>query len=219
MGGAGDMSLVIAICAKDYIIAVGEKIEMNDKEEVISNGFNKLVKIGNNMIAGCTGKVSDNLELFNGLIELHPDNGFVSNCQGELPVPEILNVLFERYNFMGLKHHSGVYTYSLFSFLCWRHEGELLITVFSLSEDENIPQGVMHVAHSENEPYAFVFGGNSKHADALKKKLELQQPKTILQYKRIMKEVIDEGVLFDKKINNQIHFEIISKEDFIEDEQ
>ena len=62
------MSLVQVVLTDEFVLVGAEMRAVSDN--VIIDNANKLVKINENIIVGCTGNVNDNLELFSDFISL-----------------------------------------------------------------------------------------------------------------------------------------------------
>lgn len=208
------MSLVIGLATKDFIIAASEKICIDDNGNKKSDNFNKLVKVNSNVIIGCTGRVSDNNYIFDGLISNVENRGFVpSNNYNERnkSYAQICYDVDVKFNSLSEISKKENIKCNIFSMICGYNNGVPLIHILSNNLLTDF-QGIADLSISDQIGYCSFVGGNNRHDLFLKQLLHERNPKNIGEYRSILKKVFDVGITFDNKINNNVVFKEIWRE-------
>lgn len=211
------MSIIQAVITNEYAIIAGDRRAVIEKEGKILNHFNKIIKLNNQVMFGCTGGTLDNFQLFDGYCYYNTRNGY-ENTDHDINITynEFIETITARFNEMYNLHINGSKRYDLGSIVCGFNGCEFEITALSIGSRLGSPDGIFKAHKAQNFPYKIATAGLQKHNDLLvslaqKHYYEYKKQLTILQWKNIIKETIETGVDYDDTINSEVNFEIIRK--------
>ena len=210
------MSLVQTIITDDYAMLCSDTKAYTLEGTHVDNST-KVVKISDTVMFGCTGKVSDNYELFGEYCECDGIRYTPKHFESPISYDEVMNHLLMKYENMQDKFDAGT-PYEVCSVVCGYNEfvDDFEISIFSLHTDSRIRNGVNTFRKLKQYPYRIATCGNLNHGVKLDNMAEdaytdSYQPLTILQWKNMFKDVLRSGVSFDSSINDKAKFVVIRK--------
>ncbi len=215
------MSLVQAIITKDFILVGADKRGIHPRRGILNN-CNKLIKLNNGIIFGCTGGVFDNFKLFDGYCYYSEELGFVnSEDTFDISYNDFVDVLSNRFSVLYQEHinEKTPKHYDIGSIVCGFNGSQFEVTTFNLGGVSGVIDGIDKVTKAHDFPYKGISSGKPIHIKLLQELIEQGFIKngnlTIRQYKNIMLEVFEKGSKIDKTINNVVCFEKIKIKDVI----
>lgn len=199
------MSLVQAFIYKDFILVCGEQKAVFENG-TISENFIKVRKINATTIIAMTGTIQGNAKLFseyiNELFELKNLN--CTQTYNEINAHILMS--FKR-NYDYLQENP------IHSFICgW--DGKKMTGQTFFINDSNLPP-INDISPLFDGHVNYVSCGLEQHKINMEKIGHETNPKNILQFKNLFKDVIAKGIKFDDPINENITFEKIRKVDVI----
>lgn len=212
------MSLVICTITDTFALMGAEKRGILG--DIIKENVNKLIKVNKNIIFGCTGGIKDNYTLFDEFCGYSDDCGLY-NLESPIDISyhDFIDLISRRFSYMQNIHNdmSNPRKYNIQSLVCGFNGNCFEITCFNLTEDVSIPQGIVKAVKAPDFPYKGAVAGKPMHIEVMHNLVYQRQPSNVLQYKNIIKDVIDQGTLVDDTINTNYHFEKIRLKDVIND--
>lgn len=215
------MSLVQAVITDNFIL-VGADTRGVNSDNTTTEGINKLIKMNQDIIFGCTGGIVDNFELFSGFCYYSPERGLVKAEENfDITYSDFVKKIIQRFNKMKIKHDdsSNNKKYNIMSVICGYNGSEFEITAISLTPEDCNVDGITFVHKKTDFPYKCVSMGKVEHKDEFERLTNkfhyegIYYFTTILQYKNIIKEVFNNGAKIDTEINNKVMFETIKLKD------
>ena len=213
------MSLVQLVITDDFILMGGEKRVIDKDNNILAENVNKVVKLNNDIIIGFTGKLRDCYDFIKDYCDFSLENGFYKKSFS-LNYNELIANLCKKYQQMCKIHNDkNIEKEFEISIIVAGYDGENLVNhsfnlhPFYMHFEKD---GVFREYKSNTQPcLQIVNGGNGTnvHFSNLNTQIKQLNPKTILQYKNIMKTVFDYGAKVDITINNNYNFEKIRKVD------
>jgi len=217
------MSLVQAVVTENFIIVAAETRGIKPDGTMIDS-CNKLVKLNSQIIFGCTGGVKDNYELFEGFCNYSNEKGLTKlNDDIIMSYKEFVYIITKKFNELKMIHDdkSNSKTYEIMSIVCGYNGNEFEGTTFSLSPNDNQPNGIFVAKRKWDFPYKCISAGKIEHKEEFEKltnqyhDIGLYDFTTIRQYKNILMEVFERCSIIDSEINNNVVFERIRLKDVI----
>lgn len=217
------MSLVQAVVTEKFIIVAGETRGIKPDRKIIDN-CNKLVKLNNQIIFGCTGGLKDNYELFEGFCSYSNEKGLTKlNDDIFISYKEFIYIITKKFSELKIIHDdkTNPKSYEIMSIVCGYNGNKFEGTTFSLSHNDNQPDGIFVSKRKWDFPYKCINAGKIEHKDEFEKLANqyhdtgLYDFTTIRQYKNILTEVFERGAVIDSGINNNVVFERIRLKDVI----
>lgn len=213
------MSLVQAIITEKFILVGADNRGIHPDGRIIET-CNKLIKLNNNIIFGCTGGILDNFKLFDGYC-YYSDKCGLSNSEDKFNISynDFVDTISERFNIMlnEQRERKAVHKYEICSMICGYNGKEFEATTFSIGSKYNYPDGIIKVTKAINFPYKGVSAGKVEHLHMLEELVQKTYFKygnvTMRQYKNILYEIFENGATTDETINNIVRFESIRKKD------
>lgn len=198
------MSLVQAFIYKDFILVCGEQRAELENGKILEH-FIKVRKLNATTIIGMTGTIEGNFKLFSDYIQ----NDFTLK---ETFYPE--SYLDIESKVLKNFHQNFTYlqTHPIHSIICgW--DGNKMTGKAFFTQDTSYLQPINDITPEYSEQVRFVNCGLNEHYMSTQRIQSQTNPSNILQFKRLFKEVIFEGMKFDNTINNNITFEKIRRVD------
>ena len=211
------MSIIQAVITNNYALISGDSRCTCVESGRHISGFNKIIKLNNNVMFGCTGDPLDNFKLFDGFCYYHTRAGFRNSDESfDVSYNDFVDIISNRFNKMYGEHKSGDKSYDIGSLICGFNGKEFKITSISFGSKMGNPDGMSDVPETKDFPYKGAIIGLPEHIDkfeTLTNELhqKYQRNFTIRQFKNIMQEVVDEGSKFDDTIDNDLNFETIRR--------
>ena len=219
MIGGGFMSVVQAIIMKNFLLVGADKRAIYPNGDFVEN-HNKLIKLNNEIIFGCTGGTFDNFKLFEGYCNYSKENGFVKvNNDFNISYNEFVKIISNRLVTIHQEHIDKNIDkkYEIGSIVCGYNGKEFECTIFSVGSKYGFPDGIIKTNKPIDFPYKGVTAGKIIHKEKLEELYEKTYKKygelTLRQCKNIMLDVFEEGSKLDSTINNDVCFETIKKKD------
>lgn len=217
------MSLVQCVLTKKFIITAADMRAVKPNGDTIEY-FNKLIKLNNQIIFGCTGNAIDNYNLFSEFCNYSDEHGLIKlNNEISLSYNEFVVLIKEKFKKMQKIHNdiANEIKYEIMSIVCGYNGSEFESTLFSLTSIPGEDNGVIIGKCSNNMPYRCISAGEYYHLNEFEKVAKRYYYKmnydfsTIRQFKNILIDVFKNGSEIDKSINNNITFERIRLKDVI----
>lgn len=217
------MSLVQCVLTPKFIIAASETRATKPDGNVIDN-FNKLIKLNDQIIFGCTGNTIDNYNLFYGFCDYSDESGLVKlDKEINISYNDFVTLIMKNFKKMEKIHNdvSNNIKYEIMSIVCGYNGNEFEATLFSLTSIPGENSGIVIGKCSNNMPYRCINAGKYIHLNEFEKTAKMYYHKmnydftTIRQFKNILTNVFKNGVTIDKSINDNIIFERIRLKDVI----
>lgn len=217
------MSLVQAVLTKNFILVASDTRALKPDDTIIEN-HNKIIKLNKEIIFGCTGGTLDNYNLFYGFCDYSEKNGFSKlNKEIKISYNDFVKSISDKFTKLKSIHDdiNNTTKYTILSIICGYNGFDFEATLFSLTQNPEISNGIFVVKRYHDFPYKCITAGKIQHRDEFEKianiyhDLKLYDFTTIRQYKNILTEVFDTGSKTDKEINNNIKFERIRLKDVI----
>ena len=208
------MSLVQAIVANDFILMGAETRGIKPDGSHIE-GFHKMVRVNKQIIFGCTGGVDDNLKLFNGFCKYSETDGFLPLDESlDISYNEFISVISQRLDVMyQMKHReNNPIPFEIMSIVCGYNGNTFEASVLNVDS-----KGIIKVFPPKNDPYRGISAGKGIHMhmlDELGRRMYMLNGKvTLNNCKEILKVVFTKGAEIDCNINDDLHIELITKDD------
>lgn len=213
------MSIIQAVITEKECIISGDSRLSNIKDNTYMPGFNKIIKLNNQILFGITGEPTSSLKLFEGYCYMHTTKGFINSENiFNISYTNFVDIISDRYKVMYKEHKSGDNIYEINDIICGFNGEEFEMTAIILGSTFDFPDGIFKIHKPKDFPYKAATLGLKEHNDKLALLAQIQyakynykKPLTILQWKNIMQEVTDEGSKFDFTIDNNLNFETIRK--------
>lgn len=210
------MSLIQAIITDKYAMLCSDTMAYTlDGTHV--DDCRKIIPIGDSIMFGCAGKVSDNYELFEDYCDCDGIRFSPRNFETSLPYNKVIERLTLKYKKLDRKFNAGK-KYEICSIVCGYDDqrGEFEVVIFSLHHDRRIKNGVFFAGKPKSQPYRIATCGNTCHqADLDNMAMDLYYDRgdevTIRQWKNMFQDVLDDGITFDHTINDKADFITIRK--------
>lgn len=212
------MSLIQTVITNDFCIISGDSRATYTSDNTYISGFNKIIKLNNQILFGVTGNPINSFKLFDGFCFYDSIKGFINSDKTfDISYPEFINIIKSRFYKMQKEHIEGIEEYDLGDIVCGYNGEKFEITTFGLGSKMGLPDGI-NVAHKAiNFPYKCAMVGLPEHINkfqTLTNELHeryLIEDFSIRQFKNIMQEVVDCGSKFDYTIDNKLNFKTIRK--------
>lgn len=214
------MSLVQAVIAENFVLVGAETRGVNYDGTFIET-VNKLIKVNNNIILGCTGGIMDNYTLFSDFCDYTDIHGLIP-LQEEIKINynEFVDIISKRFLVMYERKHNvqNAIPYEIMSIICGYNGSEFEAVLFNI--DANINNCIMKIHKPLNFPYKGINAGNAFHLSNLSDFIEDVYFKqngnmTLLHYKNAMRYTFEIGSKQDDRINNNLQFQVIRKRDVV----
>lgn len=212
------MSLVQTIITDDFVLMASETRGIFTDGKY-ATGVNKVIKLNDQIIFGCTGGSHDNYQLFNGFCSYSPDEGLLPiHTECNLTYSDFVEIITERFNKMYIAKHRSTnkIPYEIMSVICGYNKDHFEATMFNI-DGKKKSDSVCKVLKAPNFPYKGINAGNMIHLSTLHELVEKTFFSyghiTLIQYKSILKEVFRKGAKVDNNINDDVYFEVIKKKD------
>lgn len=216
------MSLVQFVLTHNFILVGGDTRGTDINQNVVSETHNKVMKINPNIIIACSGIAQDSHLFLSDYCTFSREYGLHLKDGIALKYQDIISALNKRFDEM-YQIHFDIKNKILYNFtviVCGFDGKEFIAMQYSISDNLDDKNNGRHPIYINPETglRCFVIGSlqldlhNKNYNDELRK----NQPETILQYKNVMKTVLDKGIKFDNTINNLCVFEKIKRKDVIE---
>lgn len=214
------MSLVQFTLTHDYILVGGDTRATDINTNVISEIHKKVIKIGNDIIIGCSGNAYDAYLLLSKYCDFSREYGITCKKQVTISYPQIINELNEKYKEIKSVHYDKNERYFDFTVVVCGYSGfDFEAVQYCLSNDSTGKIiGILPINVNEKSGVTcFLIGSGyvEKHNKNRYDELVKIQPDTVLQHKNVMQNVFDEGIMFDYTINNSCTYEKIRKKDIV----
>lgn len=213
------MSLIQAVITNDFILLGADKRGIKPNGEIMEN-CNKLIKLNNNIIFGCTGGVMDNFKLFNGFCCYSEEFGFYNTEQTfTLSYNNFIEIISENFQSLYYEYMTSQTKkqYDICSAVCGFNGEKFEVTIFTLGSQYDVPIGITKVHKPDDFPHRGVILGDKTHTNNFDKYFYESYKRfgnlTILHYKNIMKNVCETGSKTDNTINANICFEKIKRKE------
>lgn len=210
------MSLIQAIITDKYAMLCSDTKAYTLSGTHVDN-CRKIIPIGDGIMFGCTGKVSDNYELFEDYCECDGVRFSSRNFETSLSYNKVIKRLTSKYDKLERKFNAGK-KYEICSIVCgYNDEKERFETIiFALHHDRRIKNGIFFYHQSIRSPYKITTCGNIYHHATLDNLAEdtyydCGDEVTIRQWKNMFQDVLDDGITFDHTINDRADFVTIRK--------
>lgn len=208
------MSLVQAVITKKYLLLGADQRAI--KKDIIKENCNKIIKINDEIMFGCTGGAIDNSILFEGFCGYNEDIGYynLDKSYNDLTYKEFVSIIRNQYNQMYSEHKntSNLTKYHINSIVCGYNNSDFEITTFSMNTSYT-SDGIRVAKRNISLPFFCISLGDEKHFKNLDNTIGLsfliKSELELSQCKEIMKNVIQKGSTFDKTINSNVNFEVI----------
>jgi len=216
------MSLVQFTLTHNYILVGGDTRASDANANVISENYNKVIKIGTGIIIGCSGNAYDAYLLLSDYCDYSQEYGIT--CKKDinssyLDIIDVLNSKFAEMSHIHIKNKNDRY-FDFTIVVCGFNGKEFEATQYCLSNDlteKNL--GITSIKINKKSGVTCFLIGSDKiryHNQNRFRELEKIHPDTILQHKNIMQNVFDKGIAFDKTINNKCVYEKVRRKDVLQ---
>ena len=195
------MSLVQAIICDRFVLVCGDQ-QANLDDGSIRHNFRKVFKINKNVIIGVTGMVDDNFILFQDYI--NPNFTLKQGCLDDLET--VYKKVTLRYNQMV---NSGK-AHKAYSLVCGWNGSSFEGKTFFINPTHTANLGITNINPESKNDVKFISCGDDIHYDNFLKFKE-RYPFSVLGMKNTFKDVLDEGIKFDHKIDKNALFEVIRR--------
>ncbi len=213
------MRLVQSVLTDKFILMASETRGIKPDSTIVNN-VNKMIKVNNQIVFGCTGGIKDNYILFKEFCDYSEEYGLIPLKDGiDISYNNFVKIISNRFMEMyKLRYRSqNPIPYAIISIVSGYNGYCLETTVFNMEADKD--NCIIKVVKPSNFPYKGVSAGQRFHLDSLNENIQNIYMKygkmTILQCKNALRDTFDKGAKIDKEINNDIHFEIIKLKDMI----
>jgi hypothetical protein len=217
------MSLVQCIITNDFAIMAADTRATKPNGEIVS-GYNKMVKINNSIILGCTGGVFDNYLLFEQLCEYNKEKGLLKTNTdfSNLTYKDLMVVISKRLKNLNELIIAGQKMLEIQCAICGYDEGVFKIASVCANNPIKEMNGIHEGTKNSFDPFLGTSAGDPRHLQLLNNKLaqkyiEMEKSKdytlTVRQIKNMLLDIYDTGEKFDNTINNDVKFEVIRKKD------
>lgn len=210
------MSIIQSVITDKYCIISGDSRMTYLKDNSVVSGINKIIKLNSLIMFGITGNPYDSFKLFDGFCYYHTSKGFENvDTAINITYSEFMKIITERYKIMEQEHKLGIKKYDLGDIVCGVNKNDFEITSFNLGSKEHL-DGVYTARKSLNFPYKAAIVGSKGSDDILSELAQslyfkYKEQLSVLQWKNIMREVVDITSKYDNTIDTNIKFEVIRK--------
>ena len=213
------MSIIQAVITDNFCLMSGDSRATYSNNNTCKSGFNKVIKLNNQILFGVTGNPIHCFKLFDGYCFYDTKKGFVNSDKefDDLSYIEFIGIITSKFYKMLKEHIEGISKYELGVIICGYNGKRFEITSFSIGSNFGVPNGINVIHKADDFPYKCAMIGLSKHInkfEILTNELHekyLSENFSIRQFKNIMQEVVDDGSKFDYTIDNKLNFETIRK--------
>lgn len=216
------MSLVQTIITENFVLVGADKRGIEESGNEMHENCNKLIKLNNQIIFGCTGGLLDNYKLFEEFCNYDDELGLIkSKSNFDLTYNDFIQIVESKFEDMLILHNrkGNNITYDINSVVSGYNGHEFEATCFTIGSEFGIPDGIVKVQKANNFPYKGVNAGRIEHMHNLHNLVQdtyfTTGKLTIRQCKNILYDVFEQGSKFDETINNKVCFEYIKKKDVI----
>ena len=210
------MSIIQAVITNKNCIISGDSRITNIQNKTYSSGYNKILKLNNQIMFGITGNPLDSFQLFEGYC-YYTNKGFQNiNETVNLSYNDFICIITNKFEKMYNEYNNHLKQYDLGDIICGFNGKEFEIVLLGIGSRYGLPNGIIKAHKSKDFPYKAAIAGLKDHKDkfeflAQKQYFKFQQELTIRQWKNIMQEVVDDGSKFDDTIDNHLSFESIKE--------
>lgn len=213
------MSLVQVILTDEFVLAAAETRAVKPDGLTI-DGCNKMIKVNNEIIFGCTGGIKDNYKLFYGFCDYSNQSGLVKlEKTVSISYIDFIEMIINRFNEMRKIHDdpNNKIKFEIMSIVCGYNGKKFEAVLFSLASDNC--NGITTIHKPSNFPFKCISAGKIEHKEEFDRIANYYHENTtcdfttILQYKNILREVFTNGAKNDSEINSDIKFEKIKRKD------
>lgn len=212
------MSIIQAVITDNFCLMSGDSRATYIKDNTYIEGFNKIIKLNNQILFGVTGDPMSSFKLFNEYCFYDCKKGFVNSDKIlNISYLDFIKIITSRFYEMKNEYMKGIEKYDVGDIICGYNGKEFEITTFCLGSKMGFPDGIRVARKADNFPYKCAMVGLPEHINKfqiLTNELHeryLEENFSIRQFKNIMQEVVDEGSKFDYTIDNKLNFETIKK--------
>lgn len=213
--------MVQAILTDRFVLAAAETRAVKPDGSIIDD-VNKLIKVNNEVIFGCTGGIEDNYKLFYGFCNYSKQSGLIKMGQPvNISYIDFVEIIINRFNEMKRIHDdpNNAIKFEIMSVVCGYNGSEFEAILFCLTSNNYIANGITTIHKSSNFPFKCITAGRIEHKEEFDRVANYYHENTtcdfstILQYKNILKEVFSNEAKIDSEINSNIKFETIKLKD------
>lgn len=214
------MSLVQTVITENFIL-VGAETRAIKPDGSFLDTVNKMIKVNNTIIFGCTGGLIDNYKLFHDFCDYSNENGLIPLQEKiNITYKEFVEVISERFLDMYEKKHQAQNSipYEIMSIICGYNGNEFEAVLFNIDADPN--DCIIKTHKPLNFPYKGVNAGNAFHLSNLSDNIQdiyfsKNGNMTLLHYKNAMRNAFEIGSKQDNGINSNLQFHVIRKKDVV----
>lgn len=213
------MSIIQAVITDNFCLMSGDSRATYSNNNTCKSGFNKVIKLNNQILFGVTGNPIHCFKLFDGYCFYDTKKEFVNSDKefDDLSYIEFIGIITSKFYKMLKEHIEGISKYELGVIICGYNGKRFEITSFSIGSKFGVPNEINVIHKADDFPYKCAMVGLPKHInkfEILTNELHekyLSENFSIRQFKNIMQEVVDDGSKFDYTIDNKLNFETIRK--------
>lgn len=214
------MSLVQTVITENFIL-VGSETRGIKADGSFIETVNKVIKVNNTIIFGCTGGVIDNYTLFDDFCDYSDENGLIPlKEEVKITYEDFVEFISKRFLAMYEKKHNNKNSvpYEIMSMICGYNGKEFEVVLLNINE--NIDNCIMKIHKPLNFPYKGISAGEAFHLINLSDFIQdiyfnKNGNMTLLHYKNAMKYTFEIGAEKDDGINDNLQFQVIRKKDVV----